>query len=279
MFFITNAFRLRLYRDGAVSRYAQVQVGSASYRMHYSVAGDGPPLVLVHGLNGSGENWTGILPALQQAGFRVYLVDLLGHGRSEQPDIDYSMPLQAEALHSFLEGERLGPVNLVGISMGGWVSLKLAATWPQAVHALILIDSAGTTLQTDVDPKLFEPQNESHLQQLLAILTPHPPQLPGFLARDFIRFLQSYGWVTHRAVQSMFSGADLVDDQLGQIPAPTLIVWGQEDQLIPLSSGQYLHQHLKGSEIETYPGCGHLILELCGPQITPRMTEFLQRHR
>ncbi len=106
---------------GAKSRYVTV----AGHRIHYYVMGPdaGVPVVLVHGLGGRCEDWRNLAPYVVRMGFRVYMPDLPGYGRSDRPaDFSYSIPDQAETVTGFMDALELKQVNLGGWSMGGWIA-------------------------------------------------------------------------------------------------------------------------------------------------------------
>ena len=122
------------------------QVTVASHRMHYEVEGpaNGPVVVLVHGLGSRAEDWRNLAPYLAKAGFRVYLPDLIGYGRSEKPaDFSYSVHDEAAVMVDFLDALGLQQVNLGGWSMGGAIAQHVAAAHPERVKRLMLFDSAG----------------------------------------------------------------------------------------------------------------------------------------
>ena len=169
-----------------------VQLGP--YRIHYLVAGEGRPLVLIHGLGARSEIWLPLIPQLTAKGFRVYAPDLLGYGRSDRPDVDYASSLQADIVRQFLDSQGLRQTDLAGWSMGGWISLKLAADSPQRVRQLILLDSAGMRFDA-VNRLALRPKTPEQLAHLMEVLTPNPRAIPGFLARDILRVMneQSLG--------------------------------------------------------------------------------------
>jgi len=262
--------RLRLH--GVHSNYVTVN----GYKMHYLVGGSGRPLLLVHGLGSRGEDWANLIPQLINSGNRVYALDLLGYGDSEQPrDARYSISQQAAMVEGFLDSQHLQQVDMAGWSMGGWIAMQVALQQPQRVRRLVLLDSAGLRFQLSFDPALFQPASPMDLVKLEEILIPHPRPLPGFLAMAMLRRGDHVGWVVRRSVQSMMTGEDLVDGKLGALTMPVLIGWGDQDKLIPLSVGYRLHQEILQSVLDVYDGCGHLAPQDCVSQVGPSVADFL----
>jgi pimeloyl-ACP methyl ester carboxylesterase len=262
--------RLRL--QGVHSEFVTVN----GYKMHYLVGGTGRPLVLVHGLGSRGLDWANLIPRLIQGGHRVYAVDLLGYGRSDQPkDARYSISDQALIVEGFLDSRHLRQVDMAGWSMGGWIAMKVALQHPERIRRLVLLDSAGLRFKLGFDPALFQPESPTDLAALEELLVPHPRPLPGFLAMAMLRRGDDIGWVVRRSVQSMMTGDDLVDGKLGALTMPVLIGWGEEDRLIPLSVGYRLHTEILQSELDVYANCGHLAPGQCVAQVAPSVVDFL----
>ncbi len=262
--------RLRL--QGMHSEFVTVN----GYKMHYLVGGSGRPLVLVHGLGSRGLDWANLIPRLIAGGHRVYAVDLLGYGRSDQPkDASYSISDQALLVKGFLDSQHLQQVDMAGWSMGGWIAIKVALQHPERIRRLVLLDSAGLRFKLGFDPALFQPESPTDLAALEELLVPHPRPLPGFLAMAMLRRGDDIGWVVRRSVQSMLSGEDLVDGKLGALTMPVLIGWGEEDRLIPLSVGYRLHGEILQSELDVYANCGHLAPGQCVAQVAPSVVDFL----
>ena len=160
------------------------------HQMHYEAEGpaNGPVVVLVHGLGGRAEDWRNLAPYLAKAGFRVYMPDLFGYGRSDKPaDFSYSVRDEAGAVVGFMDALGLKQVDLGGWSMGGWIVQIVAATHPERVRRLMLFDSAGIYEKPDWNTNLFMPKTPAELDQLEALLMPNPPRIPGFVARDILR--------------------------------------------------------------------------------------------
>lgn len=262
--------RLRLH--GVHSKYVKVD----GYQLHYLVGGAGRPLLLIHGLGSRGEDWANLIPQLIAGGNRVYALDLLGYGESEQPrDAQYSIPQQSAIVEGFLDSQHLQQADVAGWSMGGWIALQVALQQPQRVRRLVLLDSAGLRFKLSFDPALFQPASPQDLAKLEELLFPHPRPLPGFLAMAMLRRGDHVGWVVRRSVQSMMTGQDLVDGKLGALTMPVLIGWGDQDKLIPISVGYQLHKEILQSALDVYAGCGHLAPQECVSQVGPSVVDFL----
>jgi pimeloyl-ACP methyl ester carboxylesterase len=274
--YFNEAMVLRECLSGASSRSVEV----AGHRVHYVAEGPagGPVVVLVHGLGGHAEDWRNLAPYFVQAGYRVYMPDLLGYGRSEQPaDFSYSVHDEAEVVTGFLDALGLKQVELGGWSMGGGIVQHVAAGYPERVRRLMLIDSVGISEKPAWDTRLFTPTTPAELDQLDALLMPNPPRVPGFVARDILRISRRNAWVIHRAMAAMLTGRDATDALLPRLKMPVLIVWDAEDRITPLSLGEKMHQLAPQSQLEIISGCGHMAPVLCAPQIGPRVVEFVKQ--
>ena len=252
----------------------------AGHRVHYLAEGPtaGPVVVLVHGLGGRAEDWTNLAPWLARAGYRVYMPDLPGYGRSETPaDFSYSVPDEAGVVVAFFDALGLKQVDLGGWSMGGWIVQRIAIEHPDRVRRLMLFDSAGIYAKPTWDTALFTSTTPEQLHQFYALLMPIPPQVPGFVVRDILRITKKRSWITQRALGSMLAGRDVTDSLLPQLKMPVLIVWGELDRITPLSQGEKIHELIPQSQLEVIPGCGHLAPSQCATRIGPKVVEFVKQ--
>jgi pimeloyl-ACP methyl ester carboxylesterase len=262
---------LRAYLIGVESRTVTVD----SYRVHYNVDGpeNGPVVVLVHGLGGRAEDWRELAPRLAKAGYHVYMPDLPGYGRSERPaNFSYSVRDEAAVVVGFLDA-----LGLKQVDLGGWIVQIIANEHPERVSRLMLFNSAGLFEKPKWDTRLFTPQTPAELDQLDALLMPHPPRIPGFIARDVLSISRKHAWVIHRAMDSMLTGRDVTDSLLPHLKMPVLIEWGAEDRITPLSQGEKMHQLVPQSKLEIINGCGHLAPVQCAAQAGPAMVEFMRQ--
>jgi pimeloyl-ACP methyl ester carboxylesterase len=268
--------RFHLWREGVKSEY----VDAGGYRLHYFEAassnGGGTPLVLVHGLGARGEDWAAMIPALAAQGFHVYAPDLLGYGRSAKPDVDYSISLEEQTVVQFMQAVHVPRADVGGWSMGGWIVMKLAMDRPEMVDRLAIYDSAGVYFPASWEPELFTPSDVIGVTKLIGMLSPKPQPLPGFVAEAALRKLEANAWVIRRSMTAMTNGRDLLDFRLYKISQPMLIMWGAQDELIPVSVGESIHKSVPQSVLNIVEGCGHLAPEECPRPVIAGTVEFLK---
>jgi len=266
---------LSMRATGAESRVVLID----GHRIHYYVTGpvSGAPIVLVHGLGGRSEDFVNLAPYLKKCGYRVYTPDLLGFGQSEEPvDASYSISDQADLVVSFFDAMGLQRTDLGGWSMGGWIAQKVAVDHPERVSRLILMDSAGLTVPPTWNTKLFTPTTPAELDQLEALLMPHPPAMPRFVQQDMLRISANYSWVVKRALASMLTAKDVMDEELPSLKMPVLILWGKLDRITPLSEGEAIHGLIPQSRLVVASSCGHLAPQSCSSEFGPEIMRFLQ---
>ena len=274
--YFNGAIYLRECLSGVQSRSVQV----AGYRVHYLAEGPagGPVVVLVHGLGGRADDWRELAPYFVKAGYRVYLPDLPGYGRSEKPaDFSYSVRDESHVVAGFLDALGLKQVDLGGWSMGGWIAQLVASEHPERVNRLMLFDAVGIEEKPAWDTRLFTPTTPAELEQLDALLMPKPPKVPSFIARDILRVSKKNAWVIQRAVASMLTAKDTTDNMLPGLRMPVLIVRGSEDIITTPRQAETMHRLVPQSDLEIIPGCGHLAPGQCAAQVGPKAVEFVKR--
>lgn len=260
-----------LFAHGFRGREARV----GSWRIHYYAGGDGPPVVLIHGLASRGDDWASFLPTLTPR-HRVYALDLLGYGGSDKPkNVDYSIALETDVVRGFLDALHIARADVIGVSMGGWIALKLAAEHPERVRKLVLIDSAGFNFPTTLTADSFTPHNIAEIQKLINLQTDRAPHIPAFVARDFLRVNREHAWILKAQFTSMLSGRDLMDGCVSRVTMPTLLLWGTRDQLTPYGLALRMQRELPNATLVTLNGCGHLAIVDCKATAWPAIEKFL----
>lgn len=267
-----GARRVYLYAIGMRGHDANI----GGHRIHYLAGGDGPPLVLVHGVAMRAEDWAPLVRPLLRS-HRVYIPDLLGYGDSDKPrDAGYSIAAQAERVRGLLDALHCERADVMGVSMGGWVSLALAASHPERVRRLVLISSAGVRFRTSLRETTFSPRTIDELRASLALQTDRAGRLPSFVLRDFLRRSREKAWIVTASMHAMFTGRDLLDGKLQRVRMPVLLVWGTADRIVPYSVALQMQRELPQARLVTARGCGHLAVIECRAQILPPIRGFLR---
>ena len=232
------------------------------------------PLYCVHPVSGSVFPYLTLAPLLGQEQ-PVYGLEAPGY-EDDQPPVALLPELSERYVEEISQHAGGQPLCLLGWSMGGAIVQHVAADHPQRVRRLMLFDSAGLFVLPTWDTRLFTPGTPAELDQLDTLLMPHPPNVPGFVARDILRVSNHRAWIIHRALDAMLTGQDATDKLLPQLKMPVLIVWGADDKITPLSLGQTMHRMLPQSELDVVPGCGHLAPGQCAAQMAPEVVAFLK---
>lgn len=219
----------------------EVRVGG--WPIGYEVAGEGEPVVLVHGLSGSTRWWSRNVPAIAER-HRIYLVDLPGFGTMRSLRRLFVLAEAATWLSQWMEAAGLERAHLVGHSMGGYVSVRLAASRPELVRRLVLVAPAGVPAERSM---------LGHLVPLLLAAHYATPSFMPVLVRDALRMGPMTLW---RAARDLLA-ADVRGD-LRNIEAPTLLVWGENDALIPPAVGDLLREEIPNSRLLLLERSGHV---------------------
>jgi len=216
----------------------QAKVGPLT--VHYEVAGEGPAVVLIHGLSGSGRWWAYNVPVLAQQ-YQVYNVDLVGFGRSRGQRL--VLREAAGWFKEWLNTVGITEAHLVGHSMGGYIAMEVAVTWPALVRRLVLVDA----LVLPIGPGLLRPA--LGLARAVRYLNlSFLPVLVGDLLRAGPRTML-------RVTQEVLS-ADL-SDRLGALQAKTMVIWGEKDTLLDPELGRKLAERLARACFVCVDGAGH----------------------
>ena len=229
----------------------------------YVRAGEGPPLVFVHGAAVDGRMWQPQLAALADE-FTVVAWDEPGAGRSSDVPADFGLPDYANSLAALIEAVSLGPAHVAGLSWGGTVVLELYRHHPGLVATLILIDTyagwKGSLPGEEVRARV-----EGVRQMLAAPAEEFDPTLPGWFAGDpparFVPLLEDMAAdVRPESLRvQLFVMADADQrDLLPRITVPTLLIWGDQDVRSSLSVARQFDRAIPDTKLVVIPQCGHV---------------------
>ncbi|MFC4425506.1 alpha/beta fold hydrolase [Deinococcus navajonensis] len=230
--------------------------------LHLERYGHGPAVVLIHGLSGSSRWWRRNVPALAEA-HEVFVLDLAGYGRAwRQPAL--GVQAAAQLIATWLEERDMTGVTLIGHSMGGQISLRVAALVPGRVDLLVLACASGLLTSTPTRAALNLPR---------AVLVGRPSFVPRIVA-DALRAGPRNLW---RSASDLLR--DSVEELLPQIRIPTLVIWGGRDALVPVELGRALAAAIPGAEYHEIPRAGHVVMVDAPGTFNRLVLGFLQSHR
>jgi len=287
-------------RDAMIAKYSgpagAFVAGPAGQRIHYRDQGKrgDRAIILIHGANASLHTWEPLVKRLGET-YRVVTLDLPGHGLTGAiPDTDYSAQGMMDAVDVVAAKLGLDHFILGGNSMGGWVAWRYALAQPARVDALLLIDAAGMPLRPG------EKRPESNVgfrvleypfgRWLATRVTPRmlvEQSLRGSVEKQEIvddamidRYWELLRFPGNRAATVLRARMDrepAMAARVGEIKAPTLILFGDKDRLINPSAAKTFNERIAGSKVVILPGIGHLPMEEAPDATANAIADFLTR--
>jgi pimeloyl-ACP methyl ester carboxylesterase len=262
------------------------------HTIFYTVKGEGKPLVLIHGYGAGMWVWEKQIEALSQF-FRVYVLDVIGHGFSDRPKIPYTPEAYVHFLKDFMDGVGIERATLIGNSMGGGIAWAMAILFPERVDRLILINC--------VPPDVLNSVKNESFQTLVAIKD--IPLLPYLVIagrnRNSIRWIllecvsdiklitpEILNWEyqlskikgTTWVLYSTFKHAEealTLRDKLPLIRHPTLLIWGERDVIFPPHVGEALQLAIAGSKFLRIEKSGHIPMWETPDEVNQAILDFL----
>jgi 4,5:9,10-diseco-3-hydroxy-5,9,17-trioxoandrosta-1(10),2-diene-4-oate hydrolase len=252
-----------------------VDVGEVRTR-YWTLGDEGPPLVLIHGIGASMESWAANVHPLAKT-HRVYALDLVGFGSSDKPTAPYTLSFLAQFVGDFMESQDIARASIIGHSLGGGVALKLALEHAEKVDQLVLVSSAGLGREGHiffrlgslplVGEYLTHPNRERTAQFLEEMF--HDPEMVTEELVDLHYDLMSRPGAqeaylsTLRSIATVFGTRRTVlrsvVDNLDQIAAPTLVVWGEQDEILPVAHAHVAAEAIPNARLHIFQKCGHFV--------------------
>jgi pimeloyl-ACP methyl ester carboxylesterase len=244
-------------------RVQETSVIVHGHRRAFTIAGDGPPLLLLHGIGSDRGTWRPVLPALARH-FTVVAPDMLGHGDSAKPRADYSIGGFANGMRDLLGVLGIERATVVGHSFGGGVAMQFAYQFPERTERVVLESSGG--LGREVTP-LLRALTLPGARQLLAVLDSIPGRVPVRLIEELARRLPAGPLASDINEIAKLSH---VIDWRGQIITmrdraylaqgmPIMVIWGEGDNVLPFSHATAAVDSMPDARLVTMPGVGHFV--------------------
>jgi pimeloyl-ACP methyl ester carboxylesterase len=231
----------------------------AGKKTQLTVGGSGPPLLYLHSAGGETE-WMPFHAKLAEH-FTVYLPAHPGFADSKGLEQIRDVADLAWHYVDFLAEQQLGPVPVVGFSLGAWIAVELAILRPQLVEKLVLVNAAGIRVPDAPMGELFT-DDLNKLRHLL-FFDPNDPSVALALPKSFedariIQWLRA-AEATARVAWNPYLHNPRLPAHLRRVECPSLILWGRQDKLLPLAIGEFYAKHLPKSRLEVIDNCGHML--------------------
>jgi pimeloyl-ACP methyl ester carboxylesterase len=250
------------------------------HRRAFRIAGSGPVILLLHGVGDNSTTWDAVHAKLAQR-FTVIAPDLLGHGESDKPRADYSLPAFANGLRDLLAALDINRVTVVGHSLGGGIAAQFAYQYPQLVERVVLVSAGGVTKDVSFALRLAAmPMGAEALSVLRVPGTvpalelfsrtvenvmgstrftrdlPSLPRLVGGLRKPGA--VAAFARTLRAVVDTRGQFVTMLDRTYLMAGLPLQIIWGEDDLIIPVSHARVAHEKIPGSRLEIFEKSGHL---------------------
>ncbi len=245
---------------------------------NYKVAGQGIPLLILHGWGGSSDSWQKVIEILEKENVKIIAPDFPGFGKSKTPSQAWNLQNFVEWVKEFLENLKIDKFFLLGHSFGGRVAIKFSLNFPEKIKALILVNSAGIKLKWGMKEKVI---------YYLALLG------NAIFAKNFLRRFKDkarnlfyrifrdrdYGKAKQQMKETM---KKIIDEdllpELSKIKVKTFILWGEKDNVVPLKYGKIMNEKIENSELIIFPNLRHSPHLESPEELSKKLIEILKRN-
>ncbi len=241
-------------------------VNIPDFKIVYAEGGTGDTIIMLHGFGVNKDRWLNFAK-LFTPNYRVIIPDIPGFGDSSKPeDKNYNIMSQVERLNLFAKELKLTKFHLVGNSMGGDIAGNYAATYPEMVKTLALFDALGVktpikselTLLMEKGENPFYIKDVNSLDKYMEFVFVKPPQFPNFIKKYIAKQALKDTPFNEKIYKDMQTDKFILESKLNKIMAPTLIVWGDSDKIIHISSVPIFVKGIKNSKSVIIKECGHV---------------------
>jgi triacylglycerol lipase len=230
--------------------------------IHYFDVGSGPVVVLLHGLGSRKDDWLPVLEPMAQK-YRLLVPDQIGFGRSDKPLLDYSVQTWVDFLNEFLRQLRVEKASLVGESLGGWIAALYVVEIGGGAHLvpvekLVLVDAAG--LKQDQPIPDLNPSSLAAMRGVMEAVFYDTSWVNEDALRKIFtdKLAVKDGYTVRSFLGNPTRDKERLEERMGSIKAPTLVVWGKQDKLLPIASGERYAAGIAGAKMVSFEKCGHV---------------------
>jgi pimeloyl-ACP methyl ester carboxylesterase len=244
----------------------QVMVGDLNIHYYQGGPADGETVLMIHGFGANKDNWVRFAKFFTKR-YNVIALDLPGFGDSSKPDASYDVGTQAERVAAFVKTLGLTKVHVVGNSMGGHIAALYAARHPEAVRSLALFDNAGVTspkkselyeMLERGEPNPLVARDAEGFAKLVSFVFVEPPKVPANVRRYMAEQASARSAQNDKVFSHLRERYIPLEPELPKIQAPTLLLWGDKDRVLDVSSIEVMKPLLKNPTVVIMKNCGHV---------------------
>ena len=261
-----------LGRSKAGLEAREVSIGDMTYSYLEGGNPSGDTILMVHGFSAHKDNWLLLSDRLSDE-YHIIAIDLAGHGDSSSgPELDYRIPLQVDRVNDILGKIKPGKVHYMGNSMGGAIGLLFAEKYPEHLKTLTLIDNAG--IESPTPSEFFQllekgenpliPRKPGDFEVLINFVMSDAPFMPWPIPNELERRalartdLNEQIFVDMMKSRKEVGSPEYIEKVLTSIDVPTLVIWGEEDRVLDVSSIDVMKAHIPNMQAVILPGVGHV---------------------
>jgi len=225
----------------------------------YKIAGEGPAVFILHGWGSSSDSWTEVQKLLAEGGYRVIVPDLPGFGKTQAPSAVWGVEEYADFVYQFALQVEIDKYVLTGHSFGGQTAIQFAVTHPEKLEKLVLVSAAGVRRTPGVFKKFV--MGTAKLVSFLLYLVPSR-ELRNNIKNAMYMTIRRRDYVRTQGIMREVFKKVITQDltaKFSKIQAPTLIIWGEKDELTPVQDAYLMQELIPNSKLEIIPGANHAL--------------------
>lgn len=265
----------------------EIQVAEFNIRYYEGGPTNGETILMLHGFGGNRDTWLRFARPLT-AKYHVIALDLPGFGESSKPDVSYDVASQVERLHAVINALGIGKLHLIGNSMGGHIAALYSARHRSEVLSLALLNNSGVSALTKSEmvqrvqrgePNPLVIRKTEDFDVLMHFVFANPPTMPEPLKRHFAE--QSIANRAHydRVFDQLRERYVALEPELPHIQAPTLVLWGDQDRVLDVSSVDVMKPLLSKPSVVIMKNCGHVPMLERPAETAQHYQDFLNANR
>ncbi|MGI0087626.1 MAG: alpha/beta fold hydrolase [Nitrosotalea sp.] len=251
-------------------------------KIRYIEEGDSKnTVILLHGLGGTAERWLPVVPFLSKK-YRVIALDLIGYGKSDKPQVDYTPEFFRDSVLDFLETSSLQKAFMVGTSLGGEIVAQCAATRNPLIEKIVMVAPAGTmktpTPVLDAYTMAALYPNHESVKIAYQMMMGENKEISSQSVENFIsNMTRPNSKMVFLSTLLGMKNSPAITEKLKLIKVPTLLIWGNKDRMIPVEYSKEFVKSIPSCDFVVMNGCGHTPYEEKPDEFSKLVLEFLSR--